>query len=113
MKQKTRGSSRVANMESPVLENLANTESQVTENLANTESRVTKNLANTENQVMQASRGKKLEEQKGAAPSKRLAPRWWPSGITKTQKRRLQKLCQRELAEKKEEKEQDYWFNHL
>jgi hypothetical protein len=31
----------------------------------------------------------------------------------KTQKRRLQKMYQRELAEKKEEEEQDYWFNRL
>jgi hypothetical protein len=29
------------------------------------------------------------------------------------QKRRLQKMRQRELAEKKEEEEQDYWFNRL
>jgi hypothetical protein len=26
---------------------------------------------------------------------------------------RLQKMHQRELAEKKEEEERDYWFNHL
>jgi hypothetical protein len=25
----------------------------------------------------------------------------------------MQKMCQRELAEKKEEEEQDYWFNCL
>jgi hypothetical protein len=56
------------------------------------ESRVTEDSANMENQVMQASGGRKLEEGKGAAPSKRLAPRWCPRGITKTQKRRLQKM---------------------
>jgi hypothetical protein len=39
---------------------------------------------------------------------------WWcPRGITKTQKCRLQKMHQRELAEKKEEEERDYWFNRL
>jgi shikimate kinase len=83
------------------------------ENSANTESRVIENLVDTENQVIQDSGGKKLEEQRGAATSKRTAPRWCPRGITKTQKRRLQKMHQRELAEKKEEEEQDYWFNHL
>jgi hypothetical protein len=34
-------------------------------------------------------------------------------GITKMQKRRLQKMHQRELAEKKEEEDWDYWFNRL
>jgi hypothetical protein len=57
--------------------------------------------------------GKKLEEGKGTGPSKRPAPRWCPRGITKTQKRRLQKMRQRELAKKKEEEERDYWFIHL
>jgi hypothetical protein len=71
-----------------------------------------KNSVNMENWVVQDSGGKKLEEGKGAAPSKRLAPRWCPRGIT-TQKRRLQKMCQRELAKKKEEEERNYWFNCL
>jgi hypothetical protein len=53
------------------------------------------------------------EEGKGAAPSKRLAPRWCPRGITKTQKYRLQKMRQRELAKKKEEEERNYWLNRL
>jgi shikimate kinase len=100
-------------MESRVTENSANTESRAMENSANTESRVIENLVDTESQVIQDSGGKKLEEQRGAATSKRTAPRWCPRGITKTQKRRLQKMHQRELAEKKEEEEQDYWFNHL
>jgi hypothetical protein len=125
MKQNTGGSSKVANTESRVMENLANTESRLTENLAitesevtqsltNTESRVTKNSANMENWVMQDSGGgRKSEEGKGAATSKRLAPWWCPRGITKTQKCRMQKMRQRELAEKKEEEEQDYWFNCL
>jgi hypothetical protein len=55
---------------------------------------------------MQDSRGKKPEEGKCATPSKRPAPWWCPWDITKTQKYILQKMCQRELAEKKEE--QDY-----
>jgi hypothetical protein len=88
--QKIGCSSLVANMESRVMENSANMESRVTENSANTESWVTKNSANIENWVMQDS-----------------------GGITKTQKHRLQKMSQRELAEKKEEEERDYWFNRL
>jgi hypothetical protein len=123
-KLKIEGSSRVANMESWVIENLANTESRVMENSANTESRVTQNSANTEsrvtensvdteNRVMHDSGGRKLEEGKGANPSKRPAPWWCLRGITKTQKRRMQKMCQRELVEKKEEEERDYWFNRL
>jgi hypothetical protein len=133
--QKMGGSSQVAKMESRVTENSANKESRVMENSTNTESRVTENLANTkswvtknsanteswvtenlasmENRVMQDSGGRKPEEKKGAAPSKRPAPRWCPRGITKTQKRRLKKMRQRELAEKKEEEERDYWFNRL
>jgi hypothetical protein len=72
------------------------------------ESWVTENSANTENRVMQDLGGRKLEEGKCVAPSKRPAPRWCPRGITNTQKRRLQKMRQRELAEKKEEEEWDY-----
>jgi hypothetical protein len=82
-------------------------------NSANTESRVMENSFNTKNRVIQDSGAKKPEEEKGATPSKRPAPRWCPMGITKTQKRRLQKMCQRELAEKTEEEEWDYWFNCL
>jgi hypothetical protein len=77
------------------------------------ESRVMESSANMENQVMQDSGGKKPEEGKGAAPSKRPAPWWCPRCITKTQKHRLQKMRQRELAEKKEEEERVYWFIHL
>jgi hypothetical protein len=102
MEDKKGGSSHVANMEV-----------RVTDNSANTESRVTENLVNRENQVVQDSRGKKPKEGKGASQTKRRAPWWCPRGITKTQKCRLQKMCQRELAEKKEEEERDYWFNHL
>jgi hypothetical protein len=100
-------------MESHVTENLATVESQVMENLADTESRVMKSLANTKNRNMQDLGGRELEEGKGAAPSKRLAPWWCPRGITKTQKHRLQKMRQRELAEEKEEQERDYCFNSL
>jgi hypothetical protein len=62
---------------------------------------------------MHDSGGKKPKEGKGAAPSKRPTLILCPRGITKTQKHRLQKIRQRELAEKKEEKERDYWFNCL
>jgi hypothetical protein len=34
-------------------------------------------------------------------------------GVSKTQKRRLQKMRQRELVEKKEEEDRDYWLNHF
>jgi hypothetical protein len=71
------------------------------------------NSANTKNRVTQDSGGKKSKEGKGAAPSKGPAPRWCPRGITKTQKRRLQKIHQRELEEKKEGEEQDYWFKSI
>jgi hypothetical protein len=71
------------------------------------------NLVNVENQVMQDLGSRKLEEGKGAAPSKRLAPWSCPTGITKTQKHRLQKMHEREFAKKKREEERDYWFNHL
>jgi hypothetical protein len=103
--QKTGSSSRAANMKSWVMEKLANTKSWVIENSANAKSRVTQNsantksrimeiLANTENWVMQDLGGRKPEERKGAAPSKSLAPRWCPRGITNTQKLRLQKMHQ-------------------
>jgi hypothetical protein len=95
------------------MKNSANMESQVTQNSANMESKVTESSANTKNWVMQDSRGRKPEEGKGAAPSKRSVARWCPTGITKTQKCKLQKMCQRDLAEKKEEEERDYWFNSL
>jgi hypothetical protein len=70
-------------------------------NSTNTESRVTENLVDTENRVLQDSGGKKPEEGRGAATSKRPVPLWCPRDITKTQKCILQKMHQRELAEKK------------
>jgi pyruvate/2-oxoacid:ferredoxin oxidoreductase beta subunit len=102
MKQKIGGSSYVAIMES-----------RVTENSANMESWVAQNSTNTENWVMQDSGGREPDEGKHAAPRKRTAPRWHRRGITKTQKNRLQKMRQRELAEKKEEEERECWFNRL
>jgi predicted deacetylase len=62
---------------------------------------------------MQDSGDRKPEEGKSAAPSKRPAPWWCPRGITRTQKHRMQRMRQREMAEKKEDEERDYWFNHL
>jgi hypothetical protein len=48
------------------------------------------------------------------ADGKRMPePRWCPSGITKIQRHRLQKLRQCELVEKQEEVERDRWFNQL
>jgi hypothetical protein len=113
-----------ATMESLVTENLANTDSQVTENLANTgsrvmeilvneESRVTQHSGNMEHWIRQNSKGKNPEVRKEITPSRRPTPRWCLRGITKMQKHRLQKMCQREVAEKKEEEERNYWFNRL
>jgi hypothetical protein len=62
-----------ANTKSWFTKNSANTESRVTQNSANTESRVMENSANTENWVMQYSGGRKPEEGKGAAPSKKAS----------------------------------------
>jgi hypothetical protein len=99
-------------MESGVTKNLANMESQVTENLVNEERWFIQHSGKTEHRVRQDSDGY-TEVRKDATLSRRMAPRWCPRGITKTQKRRLQKMHQRELAEKKEEEERDYWFNRL
>jgi hypothetical protein len=84
------------------------------ENLANTESRVMKNLANTENWVMQDSgRGQETGRRKMCCSKQKASSTVVPKGYYKTQKHRLQKMRQRELAEKKEEEERDYWFNRL
>jgi hypothetical protein len=64
MEQKTRGSSRVVNMESRVAQNSANAESGVAQNLASMESRVTENSINIENQVMQDSGGQETGRRK-------------------------------------------------
>jgi hypothetical protein len=95
-------------MESWGMENSSNTESRVTHNSSNTKSWVMESLAKIGNQFMQDSGGRKPEEGTGAAPSKRPVPWWCPRGISKTQKCRLQKMHQRELAKKKGEEQQDY-----
>jgi hypothetical protein len=89
---------------------VSNTEQEPgsTSRVANTE----QHSVNTENWVTQDSRGRKPEEGKGGAPSQKPAPRWCPRGIIKTQRCRLHKMCQKELAEKEEE-QRGYWFNHL
>jgi hypothetical protein len=71
------------------------------------------NSASTRSQVTQGSGGggRKLEEEKGAASRRRPASHWCSRGITKTQKHWLQKLQQKELAEKKQDEDWDYWFN--
>jgi hypothetical protein len=93
------------------MENSANMESRDTKNLVNEESRVTQHSGNTEHRVRQDSKSKNLEVRKDITLSRRPAPRWCLRGITKMQKHRLQKMHQRELAEKKEEEEWDCWFN--
>jgi hypothetical protein len=42
---------------------------------------------------------------------KRPAPRWCPKGLTKTQRCYLQKMRQREIAEKEMKDQRDVWFN--
>jgi hypothetical protein len=39
------------------------------------------------------------------------APRWCPPGLTKTQRRRVQKLRAREIEERRREAKRDTWFN--
>jgi hypothetical protein len=56
---------------------------------------------------------KNPEVRKDVTQSWKPAPRWCPRVIAKTQKRRLQKMWQREFAENKKEEERDNWFNHL
>jgi hypothetical protein len=86
------------------MKNLANTESRVTQNLSNTDSRVTENSANMENQVMQDSGDRKPEEGKGAAPSKRPAPRG-AQGVLQRHKDTDCKRCIKEsLLRKKKRK---------
>jgi hypothetical protein len=80
-----------------------------TSRVANTE----QHSVNTKNWVAQDLGGTKSKEGNGVAPSQKPAPRWCPRGITRTQRRKLQKMHQKELAEKKEEEQRDYWFNHL
>jgi hypothetical protein len=65
------------------------------------------------NRVTRVTLGRNLEEAKGDASSKRLAPQWSLRGITKTQRHRLQKMHQSELAEKREEEQRDLWFNRI
>jgi hypothetical protein len=40
-------------------------------------------------------------------------PRWCPTGLSKTQRRRLQKLRTKELEEEWEEKLCEEWFNEV
>jgi hypothetical protein len=82
----------------------ANTESWIMENSANTESQITENSANMENWVTQDMGGKKPEAGKGATPSRRLAPRWCPRGITKTQNADYKRCIKESWPRKKKRK---------
>jgi hypothetical protein len=65
--------------------------------------------------VARISGGRNSEGSSGTAVVKvgrKPAPQWCPRGIRKTQRRRLQKLCQKELGEKRDDEEHDRWFNH-
>jgi hypothetical protein len=48
---------------------------------------------------------------KTTLPSTAPAPRWCPPGLTKTQRRHIQKLGAREIEERTREAERDAWFN--
>ena len=52
------------------------------------------------------------DKAKGDAPvNKNFLPRWCPLGLTHTQRRKLQRLRQRELKEQEKEKQRDEQFN--
>jgi hypothetical protein len=59
---------------------------------------------NMEHRVMQDLRGKKSEEGKGPTPSKSPLHGGAQGVLPRQKKRRSQKMCQRELAEKKKRK---------
>jgi hypothetical protein len=82
-------------------------------NLVNEDSWVNQHSGNAKHHVRQNSEIMNPGVRKDVTLSRRLTPRWYLRGITKTQKHRLQKMHQREVAEKKEEEERDYWFNRL
>jgi hypothetical protein len=103
----------LANTESRVVENSFNMERQAMKNSANMESRVIENLVNTENWVEQDSGGQETERRKRCYSKQKTLSMMVPKGYYQDTKCRLQKMHQRELAEKKEEEEQDYWFNCL
>jgi hypothetical protein len=46
-----------------------------------------------------------------AQARKVLEPQWCPASLTKTQRRRLQKLHKNEIDKEKKEKAHDEWFN--
>jgi hypothetical protein len=68
----------------------------------------------TENQVMQDSGGGQgTRRRKMCCSKKNASSTVVPKGYYQDTKCRLQKMRQRELAEKKEEEEREHWFNHL
>jgi hypothetical protein len=81
--------------------------------MVNEDSWVTQHSGNAKHRVRQNSESKNLVVRKDFTLSPRPAPRLCLRGITVTQKHRLQMMRQREVVEKKEEEERDYWFNHL
>jgi hypothetical protein len=44
-------------------------------------------------------------------PGTVLEPRWCPPGLTRMQRRWVQKLRAKEIQEKEQEAERDHWFN--
>jgi hypothetical protein len=50
-------------------------------------------------------------EEKPVVPRTKPQPRWCPVGLTKTQRRRVQKLRAQKVKEKEKEVQRDSWFN--
>jgi hypothetical protein len=48
-----------------------------------------------------------------AKPRKTHEPQWYPTGLSKTQRRRLQKLHKSEIDKEREENTHDEWFNKV
>jgi hypothetical protein len=96
-----------ANTESRGMEKSANMESRVTEKSANTKSRVMEDSAITENRVMQDRGSRKLEEGKGATPSKRPAPRWCPKEYCQDTKVHTAKDASKRVGRDKKKKKSE------
>jgi hypothetical protein len=100
----SRGTENSADTKGRVMEDSANTESHVTQNVVNEESRVTQHSGNMEHWVRQDSEGKNAEVRKDATLSRRLAPWCCPRGITKMQKRRLQRCIRKSWPRRRKKK---------
>jgi hypothetical protein len=62
-------------------------------------------------QITQDVQGTEMPKDNMTGTRKTPQPRWCPVGLTKTQRRRLQKLRKAEIEREKAEIERDEWFN--